>query len=78
MAKHKRPGTPRATASTTASRQAMKGLAARLDMRKHDPWAITAAPDPHYHGHEDHAYVHRTTDDLYGFLVTQGRAQDDR
>jgi hypothetical protein len=61
---------------SAASKRAMKSAYMRLDMRRRDPWAITAPPDTAYRYAPDVAYVERTTTDRYGHLVDRRREKD--
>jgi hypothetical protein len=74
MPQESKPSNRRAHAPNAASRQAMKGRAARRDMRPPvDPFAITAPRDRTYRDEWQERYVTRTSEDLYGALVQRPR-----
>jgi hypothetical protein len=61
--------TRKAHPPTAASKGAIQHLMVRRDMRRRDPFAITADVDPSAHRSDQDAYVTFTTADLYGGLV---------
>jgi hypothetical protein len=78
MAKKTHPDNAKAHAPRARSTQSMQGIARRRDMRKTDPYAITAERDPAYRGGAEDAYVTLTNADRYGCLVKDGLPQEER
>ena len=60
--------------TAAATRTLKSGLTPR-DMRRNDPWAITAHVDTTFRSPTEEGYIERTNEDRYGHLI--GREHDE-